>query len=90
MEGHERYDEGLRELAQRKCHEEERTIQQMVFRYKVMKRSKGMESGNQATKIKRRMMKHRGCVLCPRASCMRCCAELALPLHRAAASSLPA
>ena len=57
--GHAGYDAGLQELAQKVCREEERTIQDLVFKLKVLRSAKADESGNAATKLLRRIIRLR-------------------------------
>lgn len=62
--GHARYDAGLQEVAAKVCREEERIIQDLVFKLKVLRAAKADESGNAATKILRRIIRLRRCAYC--------------------------
>lgn len=53
--GEQQYDAALQELGRKVCREEERDIQDLVFKLKLLKQAKAEESGNAATKILRRM-----------------------------------
>jgi hypothetical protein len=57
--GHAKYDAGLQELATHVCREEERTIQDFVFKLKVLRTAKADESGSAATKLLRRIIRLR-------------------------------
>lgn len=57
--GHSQYDAALHQVAVKVCQEEERTIQDLVFKLKVLRSAKAKESGNAATKILRRIIRLR-------------------------------
>ena len=84
--GHERYDAALRELAAKVCREEECTVQDLVFKLKVLRAAKAKESGDAATKILRRIIRlrwyaqHHASCRTWAASCLAC--FVAIPLSR--------
>lgn len=55
-----RYDAAARRVAARVCSEVETEIEDRVFKMKVKKRDKALESGNKAAKIGRAIVKLRG------------------------------
>lgn len=57
--GDEKFVAALCEVGAKVCREEEHTIQDLVFKLKVMRQKKAHESGNAATKILRRIIPHR-------------------------------
>lgn len=58
--GFQRYDAAMRELATRSCQQQQRAVQDLVFKLKLQKRAKDQETSSTArTKIRRKMMRQR-------------------------------